>query len=635
MNQLGILEPLSVRMGLGLLRLSTEGRPSKEDAIPLIHQALEAGIRLLDTADTYGLDERDLHYGETLAREALASWHGPRDEVRVVTKAGLARPKGKWMPGGSPKQLRKAVEGSLRALGVERLFLLQLHAKDPKVPFEEQLAALAELQRQGLVQHLGLCNVGPAEVRQAQRHFQVACVQNELSAISRSSAREGMLELTRQLGIPFLAHRPLGGYAKVENLLKNRALNPVAKKLGVSPHQVALALLWDAAPQVVPLLGARRAESLQDSLAALKLSLGEPELAVLREKLSLQADAEALEAIQPRTIPEDLPELPREPGPGPQAEVVLLMGIQGAGKSQLVESYVEHGYTRLNRDLAGGKLDDLLPELEQHLAGGERRVVLDNTYPTRISRSRIITVAHRHKVPVRCRWVKTPLEEARRNVVGRMLDRYEQLLGPAEMKELARTDPNLPPPVAMQKWCDSLEPPEFDEGFSAIDEIPFVRRHDSTFTEKSLLLDVDGTLRITRSGEIYPRHPDDIELLPGRRAVLEEWMSRGYKLFFVSNQSGVASNQLSAEAARACFERTVELLGLPVEEIVFCPHPAFPVGCFCRKPMPGMGVWLQRRHRLSQEHLVVVGDMDSDARFAAGLGARYFDAGDFFVSGSD
>src|SRR5687768_14017629 len=115
----GVLGTLEVPLGLGLLRLSTEGRPPESDAIALIHFALDQGIRVLDTADVYSLNDADLHYGECLVKLALHTWKGPQEEVKVLTKAGMARPKGRWVPNGRPDHLRKAVEGSLRALGVE------------------------------------------------------------------------------------------------------------------------------------------------------------------------------------------------------------------------------------------------------------------------------------------------------------------------------------------------------------------------------------------------------------------------------------------------------------------------------------------------------------------------------------
>lgn len=645
----GVLGLLECPLALGVLRLATEGRPSEDEACAVMHFAFDQGIRVLDTADVYSLGPHDLHYGERLVQRALASWNGPRDAVKVLTKAGLARPKGRWVPNGRPEHLRQTVDASREALGVERLFLLQLHAHDPAVPFEETLAALAELQRAGKVEHLGLCNVTTGEIQQAQRHFRVALVQNELSVLQRKSATDGTLAFTAEQAIPFLAHRPLGGHAKVARLAKNQVLVPLAQRHHATPHEVALAALLSASPHLVPLVGATRVDSVRSSVAALGLDLDVSDRTALDIRYAFTPAPGALtlprnaltgvavlasghvgQVAQP-IVAAAPTTLGSASSPGANPEVVLLMGIQGAGKSELVASYVDQGYVRLNRDLLGGRLDDLVPRLAELLASGHRRVVLDNTYPTRLSRASVIAVAQAYGVPVRCRHVQTPLAEARINIVLRTLAKYGRLLGPDDMKILAKTDPNLPPPPALQRWAGSFEPPCLDEGFSYLDLIPFVRRLDPMHTEKGLLLDVDGTVRTTRSGQIYPHHPDDVVLLPGRRETLARWLDAGYHLFFVSNQSGVASGQITSAAAEAAFQRTQELLGLPVAEIAYCPHKAFPVGCFCRKPMPGLGVYLMARHRLAREHLVMVGDMDSDAAFAAGLGARYHDAAAFFA----
>jgi len=629
-GNLGFLGPLELRCGLGLLRLSTEGRPTEADAIAIIHHALDRGIRLLDTADVYCLGEADLHYGERLAKKAVNSWNGPREEIRIVTKAGLSRPKGKWIPNGRPEHLRKAVDGSLQALGVGQLFALLLHANDPRTPFEDQLGTLAELQRAGKIAHLGLCNVSIPEVRQAQRHFNVCAIQNELSVIDRKSATEGVVALAADLQAPFLAFRVLGGHAKVDNILKNRAVAPIAARHKIAPHEAALAVVWEAGPHVVPLIGATKKERIDSCLRAREIRLDDADRAALSAKISLVPTAEAAAELAPPITPAGFRQLSAGEGPGDEPEVVLLMGVQGAGKSELVRQYVEKGYVRLNRDQEGGSLEDLVPLLDASLAAGKNRVVLDNTYPTRVSRYAVIRMAHAHRVPVRCRFLNTPLSEAYQNVVLRILERYGRLLGPDDLKELSKTDPNLPPPAAMARWAASFERPALDEGFSVVEEIPFVRRPGRAGTVKGLLLDVDGTLRITRSGEIYPREPDDVQLLPGRKEELQKWVDKGYRLFFVSNQSGVASGNVSREAVDACFKRTVELLGMPIAEIAVCPHPAFPAGCFCRKPLPGLGIHLKQRHDLQSEHLVMVGDMASDAEFAAALGAKYYTAEEFF-----
>ncbi|MEZ4454485.1 MAG: aldo/keto reductase [Nannocystaceae bacterium] len=626
----GVLGPLARPLALGLLRLSTEGRPPREDAIALVRFALDQGIRILDTADSYALDDKDFHYGEALVRDALAGWGGPKDEVRVITKAGLARPKGRWVPNGRPEHLRRTIEGSLKGLGVDRIFMVLLHANDPKTPLEESLGALAELQREGKIEHLGLSNTSIPEVRQAERHFRVQAIQNELSVMSRASAADGMVELAREMGIPFLAHRPLGGHAKTANLLKNRAVKPIAARHKITPHEAALAALIAIGAPVIPVIGATKRESVESSLRALSVPWGDKDRSELASKVSFDATPESLAATAPPVTPEGLRPLVAGEGPGDAPEVVVMMGIQGAGKTSEVDRYLERGYARLNRDLLGGDLEGVTAKLRELLASGQQRVILDNTYPTRASRYGVIRAAHAHGVPVRCRHLATPIAEAYANVVLRILGRYGKLLGPDELKELGKSDPNLPPPPAMAKFAATFEAPDVDEGFSVVEALPFVRRVDPGHTGKGLLLDVDGTLRRTKSGEIFPCDPDDVELLPGRREVLRRYVGEGYKLFFVSNQSGVASGKLSAEAADAAFQRTIDLLDLPIAEVAYCPHPAFPVGCFCRKPMPGLGIALIERHGLARDQMLMVGDMDSDHDFARALGVKYVDAAEFF-----
>ncbi|MFO0923737.1 MAG: aldo/keto reductase [Pirellulales bacterium] len=627
---IGNAKPFAVPLAFGLLRLCGEERPDQAQAIEVIHAALDAGIRFLDTADSYCLNEKEKHYGERLAWLAVDRWHGPRKEVVIATKVGMLRPKGKWTVEGSPKHLRKAIEGSLQTLQTDCLPLVQLHARDPRVPFEESLGALAEMQREGKIAHLGLCNVDPYEMRQARRAFEVASIQNEFSLMQRGSATDGSLSLAEQWKLPFLAYRPLGGSSKVEKLATNRMLAPLLKKYPVAPAALAFAVWNQLGLPIIPLFGARSVAHLHELLQGRSLVLDPSDLEQIRGKLGMDLSEPAKLAVRVPSPSHVVTSIPGEEDPS-RPEVVVVMGIQGAGKSSLVESYVQRGYFRLNRDLQGGSLEDLIPKMIEAIDEGQQQIVLDNTYPTQTSRMPVIDAAHYFGLPIRCQWIQTSLQDAQFNVAHRMWKRYQKLLGPEEMKSLAKVDPNLPPAIALDRWVESFETPRIEEGFFRVDIHPFERKWEPSWQKRGILLDVDGTLRKTKSGELYPRTPDDVELLPGRREVLEEWIEQGFKLYFVSNQSGIASGKVTRENAEAAFARTVELLDLPVEDIAFCPHPAFPVGCFCRKPLPGLGVDLICRHQLHPPSLVVVGDMESDRQFAQSLSAKYFDAKDFFA----
>ena len=626
----GEIGTFHVPVALGLLRLTGDDRPDDIEAEALIHLALNQGVRLLDTADVYCPDQDSTHFGEFLVQRALRSWNGPVDEVRVLTKAGLTRVGRGWRPNGRPEHLRTTVQQSLSALGVEQIYLLQLHIRDPGVPFEDTLGTLADLQREGLVKHLGLCNTSVPELRQAQNHFEVASVQNELSVLNLSSARSGLLQETASQSIPFFAYRPFGGLQKKKKLSAEAVLTPLAERHNRSPHQIALATLLEVSDNIIPLFGATRPASVKSSIEATSVVLDASDQMALSFQYSFLPDTNQIGDAPPDLCASSVPDVAEDCGPGDSPEIVVLMGIQGAGKSEFVESYVAAGYARLNRDLIGGTLDGLVPMIEQHLADGQSRIVLDNTYPTRISRAPVIACGHRHGVPVRCRYLQTSMNDAHINIAKRMVAKYGMPLGPVEMNMFRKMDPTLPPPIALTKWAASFEPPSTDEGFAVVDRIPFKRRVDPEHKQKGLLLDVDGTLRKTRSGNFYPKHPDDVQLLPKRTKVLKKWHAAGYKLFFVSNQSGVASMQVSHDAVQSAFHRTQQLLGVPIEEIVYCPHPHRPVGCFCRKPMPGLGVYLMERHQLAPEHLVMVGDRETDEGFARAIGATYFDAHEFF-----
>ena len=268
-------------VGLGAMPLSIEGRPDEAQAVRTVHAALDAGVTLLDTADAYCQGADEVGHNERLLARALASWSGDRDAVVVATKGGHTRPPdGSWALDGSREHLRAACEASLRALGVEAIGLYQFHRPDPQVPWAESVGALEELRTEGKIQLVGVSNADPAQIREAQGLTQLASVQNELSPRFRSSEPE--VDLCAEQGIAFLPWSPLGGIAKAGELGKaHGAFAEVASERGVSPQQVCLAWLLAKAPVVIPIPGARRVESILDSVAAAELRLSDDEIARL------------------------------------------------------------------------------------------------------------------------------------------------------------------------------------------------------------------------------------------------------------------------------------------------------------------------------------------------------------------
>jgi len=605
-------------LAIGCMRLSTEPDRDEARAVATLHAALDAGVTLLDTADAYGGDSRETGHNERLVSGAVATWSGDASRVRIATKGGLTRPDGRWVPDGRARHLLAACQASRQALGVERIHLYQLHAPDPRTPLATSVRALASLQRDGLVEHIGLCNVSLRQLEEARRIAEIAAVQVEMSPWHDESLRSGVAELCAAQGIRLLAYRPLGGAAHRRQLAQDPVLNEVAERHGATPAEVVLAWLRSLAEVVVPLPGPTRPENARSAARASSLRLSDEDLARLDERF-------------PAGRLLRLPRAARRPPDTAPGDVVLVMGLPGAGKSTLAADLVRRGYERLNRDEAGGRLADLVPALAGHLGAGRRQVVLDNTYGSRAARNVVIETAWAHRVPARCVWLKTSLEDAQVNVVQRMLARHGRLLGPEELGRAARDDPGALTPGALFRHRRELEPPEASEGFVRIDAVAFERRRPPDFRSRALIFWYDGIVRTSRSGARTPTSPDDVEVLPGRREAIRRRLDEGWLALGVSWQPEIASGAKSAADVGATFARTHELLGAEID-CVYCPHGDGPAVCWCRKPLPGLGVLLVERHRLDPSRCVYVGHDASDEAFARTMGFTYRDREDVFGS---
>ncbi|MFG2377685.1 aldo/keto reductase [Streptomyces sp. NPDC048504] len=233
--------------------LSLEGRPHEQRALAPVHAALDAGVTLLDTADSYHLPGAEPGHGERLIARALATHGGDTSDVLVTTKGGRGRPAdGSWTVTGSP-HLKAAAEASLKRLGVDAIGLYQLHKPDPAVPYEESVGALRELLDEG-------------KIRRAHAILgdRLVSVQNQFSPAVRDSVAE--LRLCAELGLAFLPWSPLGGISRssldgpssLDRGPGFGTFHSVAREREVSPQQVCLAWLLAKSPSVIPIPGASR-----------------------------------------------------------------------------------------------------------------------------------------------------------------------------------------------------------------------------------------------------------------------------------------------------------------------------------------------------------------------------------------
>lgn len=275
-------------IGLGAMPLSRPGRdgrlPDRDRAIRTVHEALDRGVTLIDTADCYAPDHTNpdqggLGHNEELVAEAL---RGRRGGVLVATKGGIRRDGADWPIDGRPEWIGEAVRGSLRRLETDCIDLYQHHRPDPAVPYAETIGAFRDLYDAGLVARVGISNASVEQIRTAQAILGEALVsvQNEFSPRVRDGQPE--LDLCEELGLAYLPWSPLGGMSHAADLGSEQAgFAAVSRERGVSPQQVSLAWLLARSPVVVPIPGASRPESIADSADAVHLDLTAEELALL------------------------------------------------------------------------------------------------------------------------------------------------------------------------------------------------------------------------------------------------------------------------------------------------------------------------------------------------------------------
>jgi aryl-alcohol dehydrogenase-like predicted oxidoreductase/predicted kinase len=575
------LDPDELRLGLGCMRLPDDERL----AFDTIAAAAESGITVFDTARAYGSERRGPGHNERLLADAVRA-AGLQRTARIVTKGGMTRPDGAWVPDGRAKAIAADCRASIEALDGLPIDLYLLHAPDPRTPWGTSVRALVRLVEDGLVARVGVANVTRTQLDEALELAPIAAVQMALSPFDDRAQRGGVLARCTELGLPLIAHSPLGGPRRAGMLNRRDELARIAARHTATPAEAVLAWLLGLAPEVVPIAGARRPETARSAARAAALDLGADD----QDGLSVAFGG------APRPIAS---------GPAPTSaggEVVIVMGIPGAGKSRLAADFVQRGYARLNRDERGGSLRALAGELEEQLAAGVPRVVLDNTYLTRAIRNRVVETAQRHSAAVRCVWLDTPLAQAQVNLVKRLLERFDSLPTPEQIRAVARREPWLMLPTSQMRALRELEPPTADEGFASVETVAFTRDAGGSGGRPGVFV---GAGAVARPGFEQALAAAD----PSAPHLLYDWRPDG------------DPGAIAAGVARIA--RTVA----GIVEAAVCPHPAGPPTCWCRPPLPGLPLAFARAHDVDPSRSTLIGCARAHRTLSTTLDARYIPVG--------
>ena len=260
------------RLGFGAMRITGPGiwgePPDHDEAVRVLRRAVDLGVNLIDTADSYGP-----HVSERLIAEALSPYP---DDLVIATKGGLLRDgPNQWRPDGRPEHLRAVCEESLQRLRLDTIAIYQLHRPDPQVPLTDSIGALVDLQREGKIHHLGICNVTEAELDEAIGVAPMVSVQNRYSGVDRSS--DSVVDRCEADGRAFLPWAPLA-FGQIGS---DAAIGAIARAHQVTPHQVAIAWLLARSPVIVPIPGTGSTAHLEENMGAATLELSPDEIATL------------------------------------------------------------------------------------------------------------------------------------------------------------------------------------------------------------------------------------------------------------------------------------------------------------------------------------------------------------------
>jgi len=280
-------------IGLGGMPMSLSNRPTESQAIAVIHRALALGVTLIDTADSYCKDESDKHHNERLIAKALQQYQGDTSQVIVATKGGLMRPDGNWIRNGNPNHLRETIRTSFEALGgTKAIDVWQYHAPDPNYTIKAALTPAKEAVNEGLIRFIGVSNFSVEQIKEARDLVEVVSVQNQYNPWYRQPEYDGVLKYCQTENLTFFPWSPLGGSRRVSSLQDIPVIAQLAQEKGVSVYQIVLAWLRAKSPCIVPIPGASKVSSIEDSVAAAQVKLSEAEVSRLDKEISAKASSQ-------------------------------------------------------------------------------------------------------------------------------------------------------------------------------------------------------------------------------------------------------------------------------------------------------------------------------------------------------
>ncbi len=269
-------------IGLGGMPMSLSNRPPESESINVIQRALELGVTFIDTADSYCKDETDKHHNERLIHKALQTYNGDTSKVIVATKGGLMRPNGNWTRNGNPNHLRETIRVSFDALGGNKpIDLWQYHAPDPEYSIEESLTPAKEAVAAGIIRFVGVSNFSVEQIKRARDVVDIVSVQNQYNPWQRQPEFDGVLEYCETENLTFLPWSPFGGSRRHENLEDIPAIAQLAKTKGVSVYNIVLAWLRGKSPCILPIPGASKISSIEDTVRGVDLELSDQEVQII------------------------------------------------------------------------------------------------------------------------------------------------------------------------------------------------------------------------------------------------------------------------------------------------------------------------------------------------------------------